>query len=125
MSTINDQSALRDYLATFVNNLSISDINSISNQAALLTSLTAASGEVTRNTAVIKHFYLNPLSPKLYKSTVLKDAVTNQAIRLIQSLTSMIGTVSTQQLQFAAVGITNALGNVITVIETKQPHKIP
>jgi hypothetical protein len=48
----NQNSALRDYLATYINNLSISDINSVSNQASMLTALTAASNEVTRNTAV-------------------------------------------------------------------------
>lgn len=43
---------MRDYLSTFVNTLSITDVNSISNQAAMLTSLTSSTGEITRNLAV-------------------------------------------------------------------------
>lgn len=48
----NQQSVLRDYLSTFINTLSITDVNSIANQAAMLTSLTSATGEITRNLAV-------------------------------------------------------------------------
>lgn len=48
----NLQAQWREYLAGFINNLSISDINSILNQASMLNALTSVTDSVTRTTAV-------------------------------------------------------------------------
>lgn len=50
----NKRANARDYLANFVNNISISDINSIKAQSSMLKELTIQSDEVSRNLAVIK-----------------------------------------------------------------------
>lgn len=48
----NTQAALRDFLSNFINNISITDINSVTNQAAMLSQLTSQTDQITRNTAV-------------------------------------------------------------------------
>ena len=59
----NKRANARDYLANFVNNISISDINSIKAQSSMLKELTIQSDEVSRNLAVIKNlsFYKKKL----------------------------------------------------------------
>lgn len=71
---MNNQAAVRDFLATFINNISISDLDSIIQQSAMLYQLSSATDQITRNTAVriwtIPQFYF--LNINIYKSKLLK-----------------------------------------------------
>ena len=90
----NLRSDLRDFLSDFVNNMSISDINSIKLQSSMLKELTGQTDEITRN---------------------LADVVTNQAIRLALELKSMSGQTDVEDIKQSVFGIVNTLGNTLTV----------
>jgi hypothetical protein len=51
----NKRASVRDFLISFVNNISISDLNSIRTQASLLFSLTMQPDEITRKSAVSRN----------------------------------------------------------------------
>ncbi|RNA25490.1 polycystin-1-like isoform X2, partial [Brachionus plicatilis] len=93
----NERADLRDYIANFVNNLSISDVSSVKSQASMLKELTSQTDEVTRN---------------------LGDVVTNQCIRLALSLKSMSEKTAVEDIQQSIFGIANTLGNTLTGLST-------
>ena len=49
----NNRAAVRDVLIGFINNISISDVNSIRAQASMLTTVTGQTDEITRTSAVM------------------------------------------------------------------------
>ena len=87
----NQRSNTRDALISFVNNISISDMNSIRSQASMLAMLTSQTDEVTRKSA---------------------DSVTNQCIRLTQALNKFTSSSSVEELKQAVVSIASLIGNV-------------
>jgi hypothetical protein len=52
VDALNAQAIVRDYAVQFINNLSITNIDSIKLQAATMASLTDATSELTRQTLV-------------------------------------------------------------------------
>lgn len=58
LTAINDQAAVRDFLASFINNISISGVDSILQQAAMLYQLSLQINQITRNTAVRPKQYI-------------------------------------------------------------------
>lgn len=85
---------MRDFLADFINNMSISDISSIKSQASMLKEITGQIDEITRN---------------------LADVVTNQCIRLALELESVSGKTAVDDIKQSLFGIANTLGNTQTV----------
>jgi hypothetical protein len=66
----------------------------------------------------------NVYQKSIYFFDCHKDAISNQAVRLIQALTALTGGVSTQGAQTAAVLLSGTLGNLITVIKIPFKTKI-
>ncbi len=85
------RSAIRDAMINFVNSISISDISSVKAQSAMVTGLSGETTEMSRDGS---------------------DAVTNQAIRLTNSLSSFSAKGSVEDLKHAAKGIMSAMGNI-------------
>ena len=85
------RAAIRDAMINFVNSISISDISSVKAQASMLTGLSGETTEMSRDGS---------------------DAVTNQAIRLTNSLSSFSSKGSVEDLKHAAAGIMGTMGNI-------------
>jgi hypothetical protein len=86
----NQRADIRDQLIEFVNNISISDLNSVKAQSSLLSELTRTTSELTRYSA---------------------EKCTDQTIRLIEAL-DMYADSSIEDLEIAARSIAETLGNM-------------
>ena len=89
-SSKNSNSNIRDQLAYFINNISISDTSSIRTQSSMLAMLTQTPNEISRSTG---------------------DAVMNQCIRLSLALQSQ-PYLSMDELKEVSVGLVATLGNL-------------
>ncbi|UJR17432.1 hypothetical protein I4U23_004327 [Adineta vaga] len=92
---INQDSTIRDYLITYITNLSITNLQSILLQSSTLSQLTNTPNELTRTTSILA-------STKCYQ--------------LSTELQSMADQISSEDLQTAAQSIVQCAANVYTAI---------
>ena len=85
------RSAVRDALIQFVNGLSISDIASVKAQASMLATVTGETKELSRDSS---------------------DMVTNQCIRLTNSLAAFAAKSSVQDLMHATAGVMATMAQI-------------
>ena len=91
VARMNDRANTRDSLIGHASNISISDLDSIRHQASMLAVLTAQRDEMTRNSA---------------------DVATNQCVRLMQALDSLLAKSSVDEMKQALVGVVTLVGNI-------------
>jgi polycystin 1L2 len=99
----NARATVRDCMINYVNNISISDLESVQSQAGLLSSLTSSTDEMTRDST---------------------DTVTNQCLRLIEVMGSYTDA-SAESLDLAAQNIAKALANMVASLNVALSGKKP
>ncbi|CAF3607443.1 unnamed protein product [Adineta steineri] len=96
-AALNAQAVIRDYAVQFLNNLTITDINSVQLQAAALNSLCDSPSTVTRQTSTI---------------------AATKCIALVNALNTMSDTTSFEDVQSAVSSIAQLASNIITSVNT-------
>ena len=87
----NERSKTRDCLISFVNNITISDMDSARAQSSMLSVVTSQPDEITRKSA---------------------DAVTNQCIRLVMALDYFSTQSQKEDLKQLVIGLVSTMGNI-------------
>ena len=101
----NKRADLRDAITNYINNISISDLDSVRTQASMLAAVTSQTDELTRKSG---------------------DTVMNQCIRLALSMDTFAEKSSYEELKQAAIGITSTIGNLRSgmsnYLNTREPN---
>jgi hypothetical protein len=119
-SNRNKRSQSRDVLSKYVNNLSISNMDTVRIQLGMLSILTSQSDELSRKSLVIFLSEIKRNKFKLKKKLLyLKNLILNQCIRLIEFLEYFSTIRPVKEVKKSTIGLISILGSIKSVTYKK------
>ena len=119
-SNRNIRSQSRDVLSKYVNNLSISNMDTVRIQLGMLSILTSQSDELSRKSLVIFLSEIKRNKFKLKKKLLyLKNLILNQCIRLIEFLEYFSTIRPVKEVKKSTIGLISILGSIKSVTYKK------
>jgi hypothetical protein len=115
-SNRNKRSQSRDVLSKYVNNLSISNMDTVRIQLGMLSILASQSDELSRKSLVIFLSEIKRNKFKLKKKLLyLKNLILNQCIRLIEFLEYFSTIRPVKEVKKTTIGLISILGSIKSV----------
>lgn len=115
-SNRNKRSLARDFISKFLNNLSISNMDSVRTQLGLMTMLSSQTDELSRNSLVNIYYFSKTFIRNFISNFFsLKNIILNQCLRLVQSLSSFSTIRPVDEVQKTIIGLVSTIGLVKSV----------